>query len=422
MVDISRNLLPWAAEQGVRDNIRFVRGNLCVHCSKLLNNTQSLMFFTETCSLKEHLPFGDDTFDLVRMSCLALCITSDSWDFILQEVYRVLVVGGRLEFIDDQIFFPYGKVSSLMDVDDTNSRAESVSPKLDSVLSPTVSTYSIYGDVFANPGLGSNVVPRGLNNHDDDGSDLDGGGVVLQDHQGKVTAKLSTAQPRVNPSIMLSPEEWDRALSISEGLESLFEHMLFDDFDIHKDPSEFILSLMKEVFGEAREVEKMNLVLAPPDPSANLGRSPQQGLSHCPGLILWPSTFIPMDPAEVEIHASKHLRTLLSCKNYITQHSIEVAEDERVDEEFISEALWEYERFGIRPSKKYFDLLIQFLKFLVSFHIDLILRYRPERFQMKKNHIHVVDLAFIIPLRNQHILNQCWRYKRKYLSYLFLLL
>ena len=28
MVDISRNLLPWATEQGVRDNIRFVRGNL----------------------------------------------------------------------------------------------------------------------------------------------------------------------------------------------------------------------------------------------------------------------------------------------------------------------------------------------------------------------------------------------------------
>ena len=39
MVDISRNLLPWAAEQGVRDNIRFVRGNLCVHHSGLLTNT-----------------------------------------------------------------------------------------------------------------------------------------------------------------------------------------------------------------------------------------------------------------------------------------------------------------------------------------------------------------------------------------------
>ena len=278
------------------------------------------------------------------MSCLALCINSDAWGFILQEVYRVLEVGGRLEFIDDQIFFPYGKVSSLMDVDDTNSIIESYAPKLNSVLSPTVSTYSIYGDVFANPGLGSTVGHRGS---DDDGSDPDGGEVVLNDHKGKVTAKISTAQPRVKPSIGLRPDDWDRSLIISEDLESLFEHMLSDMFDIHKDPSDFILSFMKEVFGQAREVETMNLVLAQSDSTAKSGRSPQQDLSHCPGLILWPSTFIPMDHTEVEIHASKHLRTLLSCKNFLTQYAIEASEDERVDEELVSEALWEYERFGL---------------------------------------------------------------------------
>ena len=300
----------------------------------------------ETCSLKQQLPFNNDTFDLVRMSCLALCITSDSWSFILQEVYRVLVAGGRLEFIDDQIFFPYGKMSSLMDVDDTNSIVESFAPKLDSVLSPTISTYSIYGDVFANPGLGSTVGLRDSDVHDDDGSDLDGGGVVLHDHKGKVTAKLSTTQLRVQPSITLSPEAWDRSLIISEDLEALFEHMLIDTFNIHKDPSDFILSLMKKVFSKAREVKTMNLVLAPPDSTAKSGHPPQQGLSHCPGLILWPSTFIPMDHTDVEIHASKHLRTLLSCKNFLTQHAIEIAEDARVDEEFVSEALWEYEKLG----------------------------------------------------------------------------
>ena len=299
------------------------------------------------------------------MSCLALCITSDSWGFILQEVCRVLVAGGRLEFIDDQIFFPYGKVSSLMDPDDTNSIVESVArPKFENVLSPSITTYSIYGDVFANPGLGSTVGHGDLS--DDHGSDHEGG-VVSHDHKGKVTAKVSPAQPRVKPSIVLSPEAWDRSLSISEDLEALFEHMLLDVFDIHKDPSDFILSLMKKVFGQAREVETMNLVLAPPDSftaatTNKSGRSPppppqqQQDLSHCRGLILWPSTFIPMDHTEVEIHASKHLRTLLSCKNFLTQHAIEVAEDERVDEEFVSEALWEYERFGsfyISIPKKY---------------------------------------------------------------------
>ena len=305
-------------------------------------------------SLKQHLPFGDGTFDLVRMSCLALCITSDSWGFLLEEVYRVLVTGGRLEFIDDQIFFPYGRVASLMDGDDMNSVIiDSYSPRVESILSPTVSTYSIYGDAIANPGLGSTVGLGHRNSDDDDDeSDLDGGGVVLQDHKGMDTAKPLTAHPPVKPSIVLSPEDWERSLSISEGLEALFDHMLLDTFDIRKDPSEFILSILREVFGQAREVETMYLVLAPPDSTTvaaakSAGRSfqPQQGLSHCPGLILWPSTFIPMDHTEIEIHASKHLRTLLSCKNFLAQHAIEVADDERVDDEFVSEALWEYERY-----------------------------------------------------------------------------
>jgi Methyltransferase domain len=243
--------------------------------------------FSETCSLQEQLPFNNDTFDLVRMSCLALCITSDSWGYVLREVCRVLVAGGRLEFIDDQIFLPYGE------------------------------------EPLRSEGR-------------DDGSDHDGGGVV-HGHKGKGREKLK-------PSIVLSPEAWERSLSISD-LDALFERMLLDAFDIYKDPSDIILPLMSKIFGQAQEVETMNLVLAPPDSS---GRFPQH---HCPGLILWPSTFIPMDHTEVEIHASKHLRTLLSCKNFLAQHAIKIAEleGERVDEEFVSQALWKYERFLIHP-------------------------------------------------------------------------
>lgn len=277
------------------------------------------------------------------MSCLALCITSDSWGFLLQEACRVLVAGGRLELIDDHLFFPYGKVSSLMD--DANPIVASDAPtKLDSVLSPMASTFSIYGDVVVNPGLGSTVGHRAPDENDE--SDLEGEGEVLHGHhKGSAMPKIAAAQPRVKPSIILSPEAWDRCASISEDLEALFEHMLLDSFDIQKDPSDFILAMMERVFGQAREMEMMNLVLAPPNSTAWSDNLPQEKLSHCPGLILWPSTFIPMDHTEVEIHASKHLRTLLSCKNFLTQHAIEVAEDERVDEDFVSEALWEYERF-----------------------------------------------------------------------------
>ncbi|KAF7307436.1 Methyltransf-25 domain-containing protein [Mycena indigotica] len=54
------------------------------------------------------LPFGKNTFDLVRMANLGLCVPFDKWDDVLREVHRVLVPGGRVELIDDQTIFPYG--------------------------------------------------------------------------------------------------------------------------------------------------------------------------------------------------------------------------------------------------------------------------------------------------------------------------
>jgi len=223
------------------------------------------------------------------MSCLALCVTLDSWGFILREVCRVLVAGGRLEFIDDQIFLPFGKVSSLME------------------------------------------------GHDDE-SDHDFVGVNLpHDLKGK-----AREQP-----IVLSPEAWDRSLSISD-LDKLFERMLLDTFDIYKDPSDIILPLMTKIFGQAQEVETMNLVLAPPNFTATrMSRSGRSSQQSFPGLFLWPSTFIPMKHSEVEIHASKHLHTVLSCKNFLAQHAIKVAELEgkTVDEESVSQALYNYQSF-----------------------------------------------------------------------------
>ncbi|KAF5392427.1 hypothetical protein D9757_002296 [Collybiopsis confluens] len=55
------------------------------------------------------LPFPRDSFDLVRIANLSLAIPADRWDYVLSEVYRVLRAGGRIELIDDSIYFPYGK-------------------------------------------------------------------------------------------------------------------------------------------------------------------------------------------------------------------------------------------------------------------------------------------------------------------------
>src|SRR5258707_995804 len=64
---------------------------------------------THSFSINYKFPFPDDTFDFVRMANLALCIPYDKWDFVLSQVHRVLTPGGRLELIDDDIYFPYGE-------------------------------------------------------------------------------------------------------------------------------------------------------------------------------------------------------------------------------------------------------------------------------------------------------------------------
>ncbi|GJE86204.1 S-adenosyl-L-methionine-dependent methyltransferase [Phanerochaete sordida] len=52
------------------------------------------------------LPFKDASFHFVRMACLSAVVPFDRWSALLQEVDRVLKPGGRLEVIDDEIFFP----------------------------------------------------------------------------------------------------------------------------------------------------------------------------------------------------------------------------------------------------------------------------------------------------------------------------
>ncbi|KAF9038154.1 hypothetical protein BJ165DRAFT_1532038 [Panaeolus papilionaceus] len=359
MVDLSEGLLPWAAEQDVTDAIRFVQGNF----------------------LKQRLPFSDGSFDLIRMSCLALCITTDSWVFVLQEVCRVLMVGGRLELIDDEIFFPYGQTDSSV-VDPISGSTISVAPRLDiTIPSSSFSTFSVYDAEMTNPGLG---LPDDNPASDDDvyalygleeESEVDDTATIHEQDGYSQSRPLATPQPAPNvrqarrnsrlshnmaPASSPGPDlqSWNRAHATSEDLESLFDHMLSHKFGVSRNPTEFILELMRQVFGHAREVRTMRLSLAPPsenaermspsDPMFTFGHMrPPASLTaiRSPGLVLEPSTFIPMDPWEIEIHSSKHFRVLLSCKKILIEHAMEATDDEEIDEESVQDALWEYEGF-----------------------------------------------------------------------------
>jgi hypothetical protein len=358
------------------------------------------------------LPFSDNSFDLVRMSSLTLAITADAWIFVFQEVCRVLTIGGRLELIDDSIIFPYGKPTSTsishLAVPST-PRLNMLAPRLDiNIPSSAFSTFCIYDDSdHPNPGLGYSL--------DDEEEETDLLDLYQVKEEGESdlddTATLSGREPEAQiyrePMRVHDPREtpvprnrsrttqgstrwrsWNRHVATARDLESLFEHMLTHKFGMHMRPEEFVLDLMKDVFGHAREVRTMHLSLAPPDVAvdddAPRGRRDDSSKSHdrygsfgsnfkhipspspartvmsqrmvgtplsrSPGLVLSPSTFIPMTQQELEIHASKHLRMLLSSKKFLVEHAMEATEDEEIDEDSVLEALWEYEGYVVSPS------------------------------------------------------------------------
>ena len=65
-----------------------------------------------------------------------------------------------------------------------------------------------------------------------------------------------------------------------------------------------------------------------------------------PGLLVWPSTFIPLTPVEVEMHANKYVHTLLGCKPALAEFISQFTDEDGtrfVDDDEFHEVMWKYE-------------------------------------------------------------------------------
>ncbi|KAJ7929351.1 hypothetical protein B0H13DRAFT_1859836 [Mycena leptocephala] len=337
MVDTTKALWPVLQRQGIENNIKFVRGNLYAFFLFIIIAVR--VYSVEISSVKQPLPFPDDMASARR------------W--------------GRLEFIDDHVFFPYGKPPLL------NPRPQSPpAPQLDMMIPSTVFSRMSLTDVI-NPNV----------REDTDSQIYDLYGVEEEDENsdGDTVAsgrRLETPTPHTRSSsrssrsgslhgTLVDPEVWHDQAAAAREVESLFEHMMNVKFGIHLRPSEFVLEMLMRVFGGVKEMNAMHLTLAPPEQSEGQGGNqrpngrPRSGrpaapaaldldaLSHCPGLVLWPSTFIPMPLSELETHASKHMRILLSCKTALVDFASEIADQDEGDtqSEAAMEAMWEYQNF-----------------------------------------------------------------------------
>jgi len=67
-----------------------------------------------------------------------------------------------------------------------------------------------------------------------------------------------------------------------------------------------------------------------------------------PGLFVWPSTFIPVTPVELEMHANKYVHTLLGCKPALAEFIAHFTDGDGtrfVDEDEFHDIVWQYECF-----------------------------------------------------------------------------
>lgn len=64
------------------------------------------------------------------------------------------------------------------------------------------------------------------------------------------------------------------------------------------------------------------------------------------GLILWPSTFIPVEPLELEMHACKHMHILLGCKAALSDFIQDIKGPDgqaHISQDELNDLTWEYE-------------------------------------------------------------------------------
>ncbi|KAF9015733.1 hypothetical protein BDQ17DRAFT_1341558 [Cyathus striatus] len=233
------------------ENITFVRGNF----------------------LQGPLPFSDNSFEFVRMANLSLCIPVKKWMFVLSEVHRVLSIGGRLELIDDQMFFPYGPTPVAIEPVTTPPRASKRVSILEEdfeedlldddssqISGDTESFVTSDGDTASSSCTGKQTEDPGKPSPTQ----------LSETPTIKDIAAIDSEFPSIVRPIKLSPKDriaqWEHHVSISRDLERRFEEILINKADtIDPHAYKFLVDLLKLLFGvkNADKLQTFQIKLAP---------------------------------------------------------------------------------------------------------------------------------------------------------------
>ncbi|KAJ7597320.1 hypothetical protein C8J56DRAFT_882809 [Mycena floridula] len=331
----------------------------------------------------KRLPFEDNSFEFVRMANLGLCIRYQDWNAVIQEVFRVLTVNGRLELIDDQLMFPYGS--------DPLSKPDhaSVPPTPTASISTAFLDDSDESDDLLDDDTETLASDEAC--HSETAStlvDSDASSASSHEKQLVVDADGLHLDQDLNPPVFVP---WSERQLESDQLETVFQQMIDERFKVHPRPSTFLHDVVQGIFGEdnsskasfhiklpERGIEKnkksiwtkkkskeLNIMELGVPESLNAKSAAKLGISYTAlaaaaaasakpqsppqinypipsGLILHPSTFIPMSSIEVEMHVCKHMHSLLGTKPALRDY---VRSEFEMDDASFEERIWNYETF-----------------------------------------------------------------------------
>ncbi|OSX66962.1 hypothetical protein POSPLADRAFT_1042254 [Postia placenta MAD-698-R-SB12] len=272
---------------------------------------------------KDPLPYAEDSFDLVRMANLSLCIPRQRWEFVFSEVWRVLAPGGRLELIDDDLAFP----------------------------------------AIAPPPLSVPRLQKSMNRHCVIiGAAPEEVEVAEHDH--------STIWPGHTRTVPQAVSEYEENVATCKDLETIFNNMLVERSRFGegvKKLHEITLAIPSEAYMESADTarpparrknsEPVQFVSAPLSPKVTQIFSGNESLRSSrsskrfqpPGLVLMSTgAFLPFSPSEMEMHVCKNIQTLLSCGDSLTDFMLgkkDTNGQPLLSEDQIQEYLWDYERF-----------------------------------------------------------------------------
>lgn len=341
------------------------------------------------------------------MANLTLAIPYSRWYDLIMDIKRVLKPGGRLELIDDHLFFP-----------EVQYPYETV----DNTGIPKLSTSTFNGDtmdkvdglrpasLFRSKSLKVRPTPILFNDDDD----------VFCDTP-------TTSSPPRKPPTTGPFAEFESKARTARNMEKIFESMLQEKYRVHPRPHQFLTDLLRKVFGSnnSRKLQSIQVavptgdvevdtsfesekhhVQRPPEHEKHRGKFSGIGItiewdkkdkkhSSCDspearpstskdsqntfpipalpmemtpkaakmllgstkkpkstrpyqpsGLIVLPSTFIPCDPEELEMHACKNSNLLLNCR-----YALGIYLEERMGKDGLpllshldfQELMWEYD-------------------------------------------------------------------------------